>query len=457
MFSISLALDYSLWGLNPLGFHLTNILLHAISTVLLYLLGRRLQNTTGAVFASLLFALHPIQAHAVNVIATRADLLTAFFSLLSLQAFFSRRTISFTVMLVLALLSKETSMVLPVALLFAGLMIEKERPDLRLILAFAILGAYLVVRLSLGFSFSLIPLIFSYDASTAGRALLAFKVLALYFFALLNPFEIPHPFWTTEVPGSSSDPGVVSGIVILLLLLGIIGKSWKKEPVVAFGFVWFAVYFLPISNLKELNQPMAEHWLYLPMIGLSLTFGTGVEACSSLLPKRHPMQAGIVAAIAVFLIFAALVVGEKTKVYQDNETFLLAVIRVNPRVAGLYRILGNTYVQLGDTARAKQFYVKALDLDPEDLFANERLGFILQKQKQPEEAKIYLTRVTQYNPTRLSEIVTVAHAWELLGDKEKALSFYRKAFTLNPQAPGIKEKLAALGTRESRPVMPKKL
>jgi len=71
VFSLSLALDYSLWGLNPFGFHLTNIILHAINAVLLYSLGNKLQGRTCAVFASLLYALHPIQAHTVNVISTR--------------------------------------------------------------------------------------------------------------------------------------------------------------------------------------------------------------------------------------------------------------------------------------------------------------------------------------------------------------------------------------------------
>lgn len=231
VFSISLALDYFLWGLNPVGFHLTNILLHALNAVLLYSLGRKLQNTTGAVFASLLFALHPIQAHAVNVISTmRADLLAAFFTLLSLQAFFSRRTIPFAVAFILALLSKETSMVFPLAILFAGIIVEKSKQDLRLILAFVILGLYLVVRFSLGFSFSLVPLIFSYQAPWDIRLLLAFKVLALYFLAIFNLFEMPHPFWTVEMPTSVNDTYVMSGMLIFCSFLELFGEPGKRSP-----------------------------------------------------------------------------------------------------------------------------------------------------------------------------------------------------------------------------------
>src|SRR3989338_2582207 len=443
VFSISLALDYFLWGLNPLGFHLTNILLHAINTVLLFSLGRKLLNTTCAVLASLLFALHPIQAHAVNFISTRGELLAAFFILFSFRTFLSGRTIPFAIAFTLALLSKETSMVFPLAVLFAGIIVEKSRQDLRLILAFAILGLYLVIRLSLGFSFSLIPLIFSYQAPWDTRFLLAFKALALYFLAIFNLFEIPHPFWTVEMPTSVNDPYVISGVLILLFLLRAIWKAEKKEPIVAFGLAWFLIYFLPISNLKQLNQPMAEHWLYIPMVGLSLAFETAIDALSLFrFSGARMVRLGVVTSVIVFLFFAGLVVREKTKIYQDGESFWLAAIRANPQVARLYSILGSTYLVKQDIPRAKEFYIKTLTLDPNDFTANYMLGFLVHQAGQPSEAKRYLERVTQINPVLIWDFLTVAHAWEMLGDKQKALSYYRKALELSPDSAQTRQKVA---------------
>lgn len=449
IFSISLALDYSLWGLNPLGFHLTNVLLHAMNTVLLYLLGKKLQGKTYALFGALLFALHPIQAHAVNVISTRADLLAVFFSLLSLQAYFSGRAISFAIAMALALLSKETSMVFPLAILFAGIIVEKSKQDSRLILAFVILGLYLAVRLSLGFSFSLIPLIFSYQAPWDIRFLLTFKVLALYFLAIFNLFEMPHPFWTVEMPTSVNDAYVMSGMLIFLLLLGAIWRTWKREPIVAFGLVWFLLYFLPISNLKQLNQPMAEHWLYIPIVGLSLAFGAALNACSfSRLPGVRWVRAGGTAGVAVFLIFSLLVVREKSKIYRNDESFLLAAIRANPRIARLYSILGSTYIEKRAISKAKEFYSRALAVDPDELYANYKLGFLFYQAAQRGAAKIYLDRVTRISPELSSEFSLVAHAWEMLGDNEKALSYYRKAIDLNPRSIWTKEKVAALENQQ---------
>lgn len=443
-FSISLALDYSLWGLNPLGFHLTNILLHAINVALLYLLGRRVQNTTWAVFAALLFALHPIQVHAVNFISTRGELLAAFFTLLSLLAFLSGRKISFAIAMALALLSKETSMVFPLAILFAGLIVEKNKKDLRLILAFFVLGLYLAVRLSLGFSFSLIPLIFSYQAPWDIRLLLAFKVLALYFRAIFNLFEMPRPFWTVEMPTSVNDPGVTSGMLIFLLLLGVIWRAWKKEPIVAFGLAWFVIYFLPISNLKQLNQPMAEHWLYIPMIGLCLAIGGIFNASFIARREVHLLRVGLTAAFAAFLIFAALVLREKTAIYQDDESFWRATIRANPQIAGLYSILGGTYLARQDIPKAKEFYAKALALDPSDFSANYMLGSLLFKEGQRDRAKVHLERITGVDPRLKIEFPAVAHAWEMLGDKQRALLYYRRALELNPASAWVKERVTVL-------------
>jgi len=444
VFSLSLALDYSLWGLTPFGFHLTNIILHAINVGLLYSLGNKLQGRTCAVFASLLFALHPIHAHTVNVISTRGDLLAALFALLSVGAFYSRRTCLFVIWLMLALLSKEVSVVLPVVFIIGSIILQRERPDLRHLLGFATLGIYFATRLALGFSFSLPELIFSYDTSSAHRILLVFKVLGLYILSILNLFEIPHPFWTVEVPTSIYDPYVIVGILIFGLLLGSIWKYFKDEPYVTFGLTWFVIYFLPISNLKELNQPMAEHWLYIPMIGLSLAFGSVLNSSALRLPEVRLIRTGVLTMVVGFLIFAALVVREKTKIYQNNESFLLAAVRANPKNAGLYGNLGGIYLGKQDLPRAEESFAKALDLDPDDFLANYGMGILTSAAGRRDESKAYLEIVVRSVSSQLHTILIVAHAWEMLDNKQWALFYYRKALELDSQSSRIRQKIAAL-------------
>lgn len=192
---------------------------------------------------------------------------------------------------------------------------------------------------------------------------------------------------------------------------------------------------------------MAEHWLYLPMIGLCLAVG-GVSNASFIRRREvRLVRVGITAAFAASLIFAALVLREKTKIYRDDESFWLAAIRANPQVAGLYSILGGTYLARQDIPRAKEFYAKALVLDPNDFDASYMLGSLLYRAGQLDEAKMYLERIIRVKPALKMEFTPVAHAWEMLGNKQKALFYYRKALELNPASAWIKGRINSLESR----------
>ena len=449
--SISFALDFSLWGLNAFGFHLTSALLHAINAVLFYFLAEKFQNRSSALLAALLFALHPIQAQAVNLITSRGELLAAFFTLLSIQALFSGKTFFSLLLMIPALLSKETSMVLPAVLLASGFITRDKRWATKTALALMVLAIYLLVRFSLGFTFSLPQSVFSYNAPLPARILLAFKVLALYFLALVNPSQVPHPFWSVEVPTSFSDAYVILGIGVLGLLLGAIFWNWRKNPALALGLAWFVIYFVPISNLKQLNQPMAEHWLYVPMTGLCLSFGAALDALLTRLSSKALLKEGLVAAVGIFLVLGAIATGEKIGIYHDDEFLWLAVVHANPQLARAYSILGTIFLSRQDIPRAKEFYTKALSLDPNEFIANYRMGFLLYQAGQRDQAQSFLRRVVRSEPSPLYAILTVAHAWEMLGDQQKALSYYQKARAIDPNSSRIQEKIAALSSPRPHP------
>jgi tetratricopeptide (TPR) repeat protein len=193
---------------------------------------------------------------------------------------------------------------------------------------------------------------------------------------------------------------------------------------------------------------MAEHWLYIPMIGLSLAFGAAMDGLSRIsLSGARLIRLGITASAAVFLFFAALVAMEKTKIYQSDEVFLAAAIRANPHIARLYSLLGNVYFAKENFSKAKGLYSQSLSLDPRDFVANYMLGQLLYQEGRQEEAKIHLQRIISINPSQKLEFSPVAHAWEMLGERDKALFYFRKALQFDPESTWIRERIASLEAR----------
>ena len=152
---ISHALDWTLWGAEPFGFHLTNVLLHVGSTVLVWVLARRLLDRSGAVVAALLFALHPASHEAVYWIAARFDLLATFFTLLALW-FLNRQTLVSRIAgyaaFGVALLSKESAVALLVLAPAWDVWIEKRdwRTTARRLVPLLLVAAGCLVARSLG-------------------------------------------------------------------------------------------------------------------------------------------------------------------------------------------------------------------------------------------------------------------------------------------------------------------
>jgi len=105
---------------------------------------------------------------------------------------------------------------------------------------------------------------------------------------------------------------------------------------------------------------------------------------------------------------------------------------------------GDIYLARQDVPRAREFYSKALYLDPNNFLANYRTGFLFHKAGQHDKAKTYLEKVAQSSGGRLWEILAAAHAWEMLGGKQKALFYYRKALDTYPDSVEIKQKIATL-------------
>ena len=370
----SYLVDYSIWRSDTLGYHLTSTALHAAAAVLLYRMALLLLGSTGAAFtAALLWAVHPVHTEAVTYLSGRSDPLSAVFLLLALLAFardrasrFSRwRALSF-VACFLALLAREAAVIAPflVVLVDRGLDVEKkergatgwrQRVVWRYLPYLGVDLLYWGLRLAtVGPS--------SASGATAVlslplRLLTMLKTVVAYLVFLAVPLD-PHMERRIAPAGGLFEPRVLGAALVVSLLFAVAWRQ-RKNPV-GLGIAWFFVALVPVSNVVPLATFMAEHWLYVPSMGLFLAVGWGLARVAA---------AGWPQPVAAFVVVAAAALGSLTvrrnRDWRDARSLFESTVAAAPYSARAYSNLGNTYLMAGELDNAAVALNRALALYPE--------------------------------------------------------------------------------------------
>jgi len=268
--TLEFSIDWAISGGRPWFFHLRNVLYHMLGAVLCLALFRRLSGgaQTGAVMGALLFAVHPIQTEAVAFITSRADPMLVVTFLGALLLHVSGRRIAATIVLALALSSKETAVVFPAAALLTDYCRRKPLAIRWYAVYGALATAYLLLWMQIqphgpgheGFGHHSEWWGGSYGASLLTTA----RALVYYWGLVVLPVRQVFDYFVTMTSGF--DLGAALGL--LLVLLGVVG-AWRGGRHVRFAVIWFAVTLLPVMNvLFTVGTPATERFLYLPMVGL---------------------------------------------------------------------------------------------------------------------------------------------------------------------------------------------
>lgn len=300
--NISYAIDYAIWGENPFGFHLTNVLLHILNVLLLFRIGvasesdhdRGQPGGMGQVrpeivgfTAALIFAAHPMMTSAVTYVTGRSEVLCTTFFLTALLCARrclleqGRRWWPLTVGLwILSLATKEVAAMLPLVLMcyerFAlRLTPERRRRAIRILIGPMLSVAALVaIGRLVAFSFVEHP----GDVSLDGQLVFAeVNVIVGYLKLMLMP-EGQTIFHAVPLAGPLDVRTLMSfAVVVALVLIG--WRARARAGLVTFGLAWFFLLLVPSTLLVLLGraEPMAEHRVYLASCGLILVAGTAVE------------------------------------------------------------------------------------------------------------------------------------------------------------------------------------
>lgn len=398
--------DWALFKEDPRGYHLTNLLLHLLAGLAVYALGKRISSSPRIGFlAALIFLIHPAQAEAVNGISFREDLLCALFCFLSLLSYVKigwqgkRNSTSYALSLlffILALLSKEMAVALPLVITAYLLLIQRRHwPELlrpSVFIFFLIAALYGIARMLFLFQPGTLPAAPGFG-DPAARLVLALKSLGLYgrlfFLPVRLTIEYPDPF----------PPVIWSNYLLLpalftaafLLAAGARGKSRTGS----FGLAFFSLTLLPVLNLIPTARLGAERFIYLPLFGFAIWGAETLGRFSSGRTARTVVRAG------AWLILLSLGAGTviRNRDWADNLTLFRRAVETSPRSSKARHGLGNEYFRLGRTGPAIREFKAAISIfDREPLYYNS-LGVAYGEEGRFAEALLQFQRSAALNPS----------------------------------------------------------
>ncbi len=366
---ITFGLDYRLWKLNPIGYHVTNLLLHVICGLLVFLVAKAIvKNTFGALAASLLFCTYPLTTEAVDNISNRNELLGTAFSLIAVY-FYSKKNESKWYLLAvvpahaLALLSKEVIAIsLPLLYIAYDLYFRRERESktsLRQIapgLAFATISVVAIgyAYFALGVSARVrdVSLFLSGNTFAVANDVLVnlsiwvramAKGLQLIVFPATLSADYPVPHIRTLWDGTF----LVSAVIVIVFVIAVVLVA-KRFRTASFGLLWVLIFLLPISNIVPIAPHfMAERYLYAPSIGFCLFVGTIITA---VFRNRHRLTdyngQGRLAVLSLAVLLVVFVAADlkRNRVWESDYTLWSRTVIQQPE-SPLARVNLATHLQ----------------------------------------------------------------------------------------------------------------
>ncbi len=380
---LTFAFDWWLWGGAPFGFHLLNVLLHAVVTAGLTALLLRFFPWWAALLGGVVYAVHPVHTEAVANVVGRAELLSAlavvFACLIYVgpvrqeQRLGSGRVAVIGALYALAMLSKESGAVLPALLIILDLpqltrggarrLGDYVRSRVPLIGALvAVLVGYLTARwLVLGSPLESVPdWVFAPDASLSTRFFTMARVWPRYFQLLFFPVELSADY----------SPAVILPVSRLTVLgalgIGLVGSlgvlavaTFRRRTEVAVAVAWAAIALLPVSNLIVVTEiALAERTLYLPSVAVSILTAVGTVAA------RERLRGWLIAGFALWIAGVSFITVTRNPVWRDTDTVFRDLLEQHPESARVLWWLGQRRLHVGDWEGAKQWFYRSLEVWP---------------------------------------------------------------------------------------------
>lgn len=398
---ITYTADYSLWKLDIRGYHLTNILLHiGVALLIYFFINILFSDAFLACLTSVFFVSHPVHTEAVSYISGRSDSLSALFMILCfifyIKALHADNMV-FNIIVVLsyicAILSRETSLILPILFLLYHYAFQKKIKLKIFFLILAISFLYVLFRLTI-----LRSLLDSPAHSSAFLERLPGFFIALYSYIKILAVPCNLHMGYGAILFDFSDIRVSFGLLILVFSLAYALRAKKSSKLIFFSISWFFIALLPVSNIYPINAYIAEHWLYIPSIGVFLLIANGLRC----MYRQERLRRAAIFIIIVLLALSSYFTIRQNEYWKDPVDFYKRTIKYVPGNNSLYLNLGMAYFNIGKKEEAASVFKKAIQVNPNNADAYNNLGNI----------------------------------YSDIGNKEDVISAYKKAIEINPDYAG---------------------
>lgn len=458
-------LDYSIWKLEPFGYHLTSVFIHILNSCLVFFLVYLISNSLKlSLSTGLIFSVHTVLSEPVNYISSRADLLAAFFFLSSFIFYVKyfnpsiRRNFFYYIIsqlcFLLALMSKEIAIVLPFLLCVYILVMHKDEKKTKkaqfqmLLPFFIILIVYAISRFSvLKFAplkpetdnFAITQALGAKNIATLPISALSFnqrfftsiKMLSTYVRLLILPVGL-HKEWLVEPIQSVFQSVVLLSLVFICVMLVFAKIIYQFSKISTFGILWFFVLLVPLLNIYPLTAFLSEAWLYLPAVGFILFI---VSLVLRFMRAKKVLSYKFILNFIFFLAlicFSGLTI-KRNKVWTgDLVDFYKDILKYNPYSALAHNNLGILYAGENKLNEAITEFQKTIDVDPTFIEAYNNLAGIYMEQDNMEEAISAYQKAISLNPSYAKALYNLGLAYLKQGSLDMAAKEFQKALKINP-------------------------
>ncbi|MFC2093514.1 tetratricopeptide repeat protein [Bacteroidota bacterium] len=471
--SSTYTVDYAIWELNPLGYHLTNIIIHIISCLLLFavlaeLFGKYKYGILASLIASLIFASHPIHTEAVSWVSGRTDSLVTLFFFASLlyyikftkrhdnikesssgnnETFFTKyKLLLISILFYFAgLLSKEMIITYPVVVILFDFVYRKKplsyiKKNLIVYVSVVVVTLlYLLLRyIALEDVVERESYVYFYEKDFATVAVTMLKTIPLYFKLLFFPIGLLYHY-NGYIPDSVTffDINVILSIIFIIGIIFMSVIFYKRNSVISFCLLFFVVSLIPVMNIIPTMNLMAERFLYMTSFSLSIVI---VYLIVKFINEKNSFQ--IIVSTIVIVLLLSFLTFDRNKDWKDNDTLYSTAEGVDGTV--LLTNVGNIYANKKQYDEADWRYRRAIELRDNSLLAHHNLGLIFMIRGQLDSAEIKFKKGLSIDSLAPDGYLQLANVYQAEGRIDEAIQQLEKLQSIFPDYRNSKVQLELL-------------